>query len=80
VLVGFAVAVAFGVVDAFGVADAFVEIGVMTAPLFPELSGFCAGLLARQIAYKVKFALLGEYGKDTIVDSLPSVVAQPMKL
>jgi hypothetical protein len=63
-----------------GVADAFVEIGVITAPLLPELSGLSAGLLARQIAYSVKSALLGEYGKEMIVDSFPSVVAQPMKL
>jgi hypothetical protein len=86
VVVGFAEAddlgdaEAFGVAEAVGVADAFVEIGTITASLFPELSGFCAGLFARQIANKLKLALLGEYGKEMIVDSLPSVVAQPMKL
>jgi hypothetical protein len=43
-------ALVVGLAVAFGVADAFVDIGVTTAPLFPELSGFNAGLLARQIA------------------------------
>jgi hypothetical protein len=64
VTVGFAelaaLAVGFGVAVAFGVAEAFVDIGVITAPLFPEFSGFNAGLLARQIACKVRFAFAGE--------------------